>query len=41
MVAPLHTCVRSLSVSHASLRGVLALHTCRAPVRSDDIDDVS
>ena len=41
MVAPPHTCVRSLSVTHDSLRGVLALHTCRAPLRSDDIGDVS
>ena len=41
MVALPNTCVRSLPVSHDSLGGVLALHTCRAPVRSDDIDDVS
>ena len=41
MAAPPNTCVQSLPVSHDSLGGVLALHTCRAPVRSDDIGDVS
>ena len=41
MAAPPNTCVQSLSVLHVSLGGVLALHTCRAPVRSDDIGDVS
>ena len=35
------TSADSPTVSNDSLRGVVALHTCRVQVRSDDIDDVS
>ena len=41
MVAPLNTSADSQTVSNNPLRDVVALHTCRVPVHSDDIDDVS
>ena len=41
LVAPLNTSANSPTVSNDSLRDVVALHTCRVPVRSDDIDVVS
>ena len=40
-MAPLNTSADSPTVSNHSLRDVVALHTCRVPVRYDDIDDVS
>ena len=41
LVAPLNTSAVSPTVLNDSLRDVVALHTCRVPVRSDDIDDIS
>ena len=40
-MAPLNTSADSPMVSNDSLRDVVALHTCRVPVHSEDIDDVS
>ena len=40
-MVPLNTSAHSPTVSNDSLRDVVALHTCRVPVHSDDIDDVS
>ena len=41
LVAPLKTSADSPMVSNDSPRDVVALHTCRVSVHSDDIDDVS
>ena len=41
LVAPLNTSAHSPTVSKDSLHDVAALHTCRVPVYSDDIYDVS
>ena len=40
-MAPLNTSADSPTVSNDSLHDVVALQTCRVPVHSDDIDDVS
>ena len=40
-MVPLNTSADSPTMLNDSLRDVVALHTCRVPVRSDDIDAVS
>ena len=41
LMAPLNTSADTPSVSNDTLRDVVALNTCRVPVRSDDIYAVS